>query len=268
MASIRATYDTPITLPRSTFTKSTVYGPSVFKGWHTNRSTFIPLYADGATVLNLTAAYNGVVTLYAIWDDCPWIIAEDLYYTLKEAQEGYITYDELMSHALAEDREDGSPIPPGTDSQKGTSFVIVDYQASDFTQFQNSGSVTETYKVTDSSGSSYSKLITVHVTDTDAYIPPPVGTTRFINETYYKKSFSQGGLDAASVWLTNQTYKTALEKAFANSRSNKPEMSFFFSYEDILKMQDYVNTNGHGTTQNPDALRLFYNLFLIPNKKT
>ncbi len=39
--------------------------------------------------------------------------AQDLYYTLEQAQSGFITEEEILSHATAIDREDGSPILPG-----------------------------------------------------------------------------------------------------------------------------------------------------------
>ena len=60
------------------------------------------------------ADQNGaMITLYASWDDCPWIVATNLYYTLEQAQQGGITDSEILSHATASDREDGSPIEAG-----------------------------------------------------------------------------------------------------------------------------------------------------------
>lgn len=42
---------------------------------------------------------------------------------------------------------------------------LIDYQPSDFTEFEHDGSVTETYEVIDSAESRYTKMITVHVVD-------------------------------------------------------------------------------------------------------
>lgn len=120
MESITAVYDTPMQLPANTFAKETEYGVSVFEGWNRDAESLISLYPDCGTILNLTAENNGTVYLYAVWDDCPWIVAEDVYYTLEEAQNGQITYNELMSHASAHDREDGSPVLPGYNPEKGT----------------------------------------------------------------------------------------------------------------------------------------------------
>ncbi|MBR2401574.1 MAG: InlB B-repeat-containing protein [Lachnospiraceae bacterium] len=266
MNSIQTTYDSPVTLPNSTFTKSTDFGPSVFTGWHTDSTSLSPCYLANSVVSNLTAEYNGVVTLYAIWDDCPWIIAEDLYYTLKEAKDGFITYIELMSHATAADREDGDPILPVYDPSKGTNFVIIDYQESDFTQLNHSGSVTETFKVTDSIGNTYSKLITVHIVDTTASLHLPNATTRFINEYYYRLPYSQGGLSDSSLWLTDDAYKAVIEACFYNLRNNLPAETYYLNYETILEIKDYIDTNGYGNSINSNALRIFYDLFLLPNK--
>ena len=119
--------------------KKKVYA-SVFMGWslEDGKDTFIPQWKAGDAVRNLVAEDGGEITLYAVWDDCPWIQAQDLYYTLEQAQSGFITEEEILSHATATDREDGSPILPGTnpapsDPEVFTSFTIPDYQAEEFT---------------------------------------------------------------------------------------------------------------------------------------
>ena len=262
MESITAVYDTPIQLPANRFTKETEYGVSVFEGWNRDATSLISSYPHCGTVLNLTAENNGTVHLYAVWDDCPWIIAEDVYYTLEEAQSGQITYDELMSHASAHDREDGSPVLPGYNPEKGTTFQLIDYQPSDFNQFEHDGSVTETYEVIDSAGSRYTKMITIHVVDTSFREILPVGTTRFISEKYYQESYQNGGLDADSIWKTDARYRTVLESAFANSRNNTPIVSYTFTYEEIQQMKAFVENNGIGNSESGDALQRFYEQFM------
>ncbi len=109
---------------------------------------------------------------------------------VKSGTAGFITDSEILSHATASDREDGSPIEPGF-HENGTSFSIPDYQAADFTQFRHEGSCTENLTVVDSTGSMYYKQITVYVVDTAAVDVKPDGTTRFISEKYYEKSYEQ-----------------------------------------------------------------------------
>ena len=248
---------------------------SVFMGWalEDGRESFIPQWTAGTSiaVADLTNAagvtdQNGAtITLYAVWDDCPWIVAENLYYTLTQAQSGYITDSEILSHATAYDREDGSPIAPGF-HEDGTSFSIPDYQASDFTQFQREGSCTENLTVVDSAGSTYYKQITVYVVDTTAVAVKSEGTTRFINEHYYNQSEENGGLAADSIWLTDPEYAAALQTAFTNSRNGTAEEVYEFSHEDILAMKQFIDDNGFGNTESDDALTRFYDRFMAPNK--
>ena len=249
---------------------------SVFMGWalEDGRESFIPQWTAGTSIAvadltnaaGVTDQSGATITLYAVWDDCPWIVAENLYYTLTQAQSGYITDSEILSHATAYDREDGSPIEPGF-HENGTSFSIPDYQASDFTQFRREGSCTENLTVVDSTGSTYYKQITVYVVDTTAVAVEPEGTTRFINEYYYNQPETNGGLAADSVWLTDPEYAAALQTTFANSRNGTAEEVYEFSHEDILAMKQFIDNNGFGNTKSDDALTRFYEQFMAPNKK-
>ena len=248
---------------------------SVFMGWalEDGRESFIPQWTAGTSIAvadltnaaGVTDQSGATITLYAVWDDCPWIVAENLYYTLTQAQSGYITDSEILSHATAYDREDGSPIEPGF-HENGTSFSIPDYQASDFTQFRREGSCTENLTVVDSTGSTYYKQITVYVVDTTAVAVEPEGTTRFINEYYYNQPETNGGLAADSIWLTDPEYAAALQTAFANSRNGTAEEVYEFSHEDILAMKQFIDDNGFGNTESDDALTRFYDRFMAPNK--
>lgn len=240
--------------------------PSVFMGWslEDGKGSFIPRWKAGDMVRNLTEENNATITLYAVWDDCPWIQAGDLYYTLKQAQSGFITQAEILSHATASDREDGSPIEPGF-HEDGTSFSIPDYQESDFTQFQQEGSVTENLTVVDSVGSVYKKQITVHIVDTTAVAVKPVGTTRFINEYYYNQPYENGGFEDNSIWKTEPEYKEKIGRAFKNLENDTPIKSYTFTHEDVLEMKKFVERNGIGNSQSEDALSRFYEQFMRNN---
>lgn len=248
---------------------------SVFMGWalEDGRESFIPQWTAGTSIAvadltnaaGVTDQSGATITLYAVWDDCPWIVAENLYYTLTQAQSGYITDSEILSHATAYDREDGSPIEPGF-HENGTSFSIPDYQASDFTQFRREGSCTENLTVVDSTGSTYYKQITVYVVDTTAVAVEPEGTTRFINEYYYNQPETNGGLAADSIWLTDPEYAATLQTAFTNSKNGTVEEVYKFSHADILAMKQFIDDNGFGNTRSDDALTRFYNQFMAPNK--
>ena len=256
--------------------KKKVYA-SVFMGWslEDGKDTFIPQWKAGDAVRNLVAEDGGEITLYAVWDDCPWIQAQDLYYTLEQAQSGFITEEEILSHATATDREDGSPILPGTnpapsDPEVFTSFTIPDYQAEEFTNLQHDFVTSENLTVVDHVGNTYVKQIMVHVTDTTPKKLTQMdltGVTRFINSKYYNKSFEEGGLEDNSIWKVDPEYKAALESALNNMDHDTPVETYVFSKETIKQMKQYVETHGIGNSKEPDALNNFYNLFLAPNKQ-
>ena len=256
--------------------KKKVYA-SIFMGWalEDGKDTFIPKWKAGDIVQNLVAEDGGEITLYAVWDDCPWIQAQDLYYTLEQAQSGFITEEEILSHATATDREDGSPILPGTnpapsDPEVFTSFTIPDYQAEEFTNLQHDFATSENLTVVDHVGNKYVKQIMVHVTDTTPKKLTQMdltGVTRFINSKYYNKSFEEGGLEDNSIWKVDPEYKVALESALNNMDHDTPVETYVFSKETIKQMKQYVETHGIGNSKEPDALNNFYNQFLAPNKQ-
>ena len=248
---------------------------SVNTGWVTEeeKENFDPVYlaGDQLTVaelvdcLGVTDQNGANITLYASWDDCPWIVAVNLYYTLSQAQQGFITDSEILSHATASDREDGSPIEPGF-HENGTSFSIPDYQTADFTQFQHEGSCTENLTVVDSAGSMYYKQITVYVVDTAAVDVKPDGTTRFISEKYYGKSYEQGGLEDNSVWRTDSEYVAALRTAFDNLKNDTPIATYRINYETRQAINEYVDAHGFGNSREAGALQGLYELYLAPNR--
>ena len=252
--------------------KKKVYA-SVFMGWslEDGKDTFIPQWKAGDAVRNLVAEDGGEITLYAVWDDCPWIQAQDLYYTLEQAQSGFITEEEILSHATATDREDGSPILPGTnpapsDPEVFTSFTIPDYQAEEFTNLQHDFATSENLTVVDHVGNTYVKQIMVHVIDTTPVKVKPEGKTRFISEKYFNLDHEHGGLEENSIWMTNPDYHSALQNAFDNLKNDTPEDEFLISHETILKMKQYVQDHGIGNSKDSRALTEFYNRFMAPNK--
>ena len=255
--------------------KPKVY-PSVFMGWSldADKDNWIPQWEAGETIdvkelveaAGVTGQNGATVTLYAVWDDCPWIQATDLYYTLEQAQSGFITEEEILSHATASDREDGSPILPGF-HENGTSFSIPDYLPTDFTELHKGGSSTENLTVVDSTGSVYKKQITVHVVDTTPVPIKPEGMTRFINEYYYNQPYENGGLEENSVWKTDPEYVEAIQTAFDNMRNDTPIATYYFSHETILEMKEFTREHGIGNSKEPDALQKFYDQFMKPNLK-
>lgn len=258
---VTGTYDEDVTIPENGFERETDTGKSKFLGWSTDPNSTDPEYKPGDVVKNLTNVKDEVITVYAIWDDCPNIEAHDLYYTLTQAQNGDITENELLSYAKATDREDGE-ISPGADLEKGTAFTVWDYQAEDFINFQHEGSVTETYQVIDSQGNIFQKQITVYVVDTTPKEVANAGTTRFINKKYFNKTALNGGLADDSLWRTDAEYNSILRSALENMENDTSEKTYHFTHEDILNMKQFIRDNGVGNSRSADALTRFYETFM------
>ena len=244
---------------------------SVYMGWATEaeKDYFEPQWTAGASLevsalvdaMGVTEQNGATINLYAVWDDCPWIKAQTLYYSLEQAQNGFITVDEVLSHATAYDREDGELIAPG-EHDDGTSFTIPDYMPTDFTQFDSEGGCTENLTVVDSAGNIYRKMIWVYIVDTAATEVLPEGTTRFINEYYYYQPYDLGGLRDDSVWKTDPEYVQTLTEAFENLKNDTPIESYYSTYEENLEMREYIDQHGFGNSKEPDALRGFYDRFM------
>lgn len=258
---VTGTYDEDVTIPENGFERETDTGKSTFLGWSTDPNSTDPEYKPGDVVKNLTNVKDEVITVYAIWDDCPNIEAHDLYYTLTQAQNGDITENELLSYAKATDREDGE-ISPGADLEKGTAFTVWDYQAEDFLNFQHEGSVTETYQVIDSQGNISKKQITVYVVDTTPKEVANAGTTRFINKKYFNKTALNGGLADDSLWRTDAEYNSILRSALENLENDTSEKTYHFTHEDILNMKQFIKDNGVGNSRSADALTRFYETYM------
>ena len=258
---VTGTYDEDLTIPENGFERETDTGKSKFLGWSTDPNSTDPEYKPGDVVKNLTNVKDEVITVYAIWDDCPDIEANDLYYTLTQAQNGDITESELLSYAKATDREDGE-ISPGANLEKGTAFTVWDYQAEDFLNFQHEGSVTENYQVIDSQGNIFQKQITVYVVDTTPKEVANAGTTRFINKKYFNKTALNGGLADDSLWRTDAEYNSILRSALENLENDTSEKTYHFTHEDILNMKQFIKDNGVGNSRSADALTRFYETFM------
>ena len=145
------------------------------------------------------------------------------------------------------------------------SFRILDYTPEDFTSFEDSGSVTETYVATDRAGNRTRLQVTVYIIDTAPDKILPDRTVRFISEKYYRASESGGGLAEDSVWYTDLNYKEQIERAFANEKNNTPQEIYVFEHEDILKMQEFMDENGICDEKSEDAKMQFYKQFMKPN---
>ncbi|MBR1391795.1 MAG: InlB B-repeat-containing protein [Lachnospiraceae bacterium] len=221
-ASISAVYDESYRLPENGFLRSTDNDESIFCGWSMDSGTRFDQveYQEGQSVSNLTTGDQVTITLYAIWDDQPGIVAQNLYYTLQEAQDGRITQERLLAAASAYDREQRSGKNPegelkrGYDEEAHTDFCVVDYAPQDFRCFEHGGSVSVTYQATDSGGNITRKQIRVFLADTTPEtVDKRQWTLRFISERYLDT------LAADSRWRNDPEYVHVLRQALRQPSS-------------------------------------------------
>lgn len=217
------------------------------------------------------------LTLYAFWDAAPVINAIDRYYSLNNAKNGKVTYDNLMTTASVND---------DLDKSEDIDFIIIDYAERDFNTLTASAEITVTYRAVDSAGNSSMKMITVHITDTSSVVKKKNTYVRSISEKYYNKSHEDGGLEPNSIWRINSEYAAVLQDAMENKASisynvenfrvafmnvpytnyknmtcNHIVSSWKFTHEDIKKVQNFIDEHGCGNFKESDALSRFIQEF-------
>lgn len=199
---------------------------SALAGWKIETKKGYDSYLKGQQIsvrelaknLGLQNVDGAVITLYATWDHGPIITTEEIFVGLADAQAGKITEEWLSKRAEALDQEDGE-IPYGKNDK--TSFLLEDYNASDFTVFREEGSMTKTFLAMDSAGNMTEKKILVHIVDNRIYpANHMLGRVRFISKRYFWSADGGlleeilGGLDENSIWRMNEEYRKLLEELF------------------------------------------------------
>ena len=271
MQEVAATYKVPVTLPVNTFTRTTNFGESRFLYWEDRKNDVT--YLNNATVTSLTDEFNGIVTLYASWDDCPEITAQERWFTVDDSQNGKITLEELLSTAKVTDDRD-----PDMEDK----LTVKYYQANIFKQFKTDGYVMVTYTATDSSNNTTEVTVKINIVDTVAVEQEKNTYARFIAPQYYKESYENGGLEDDSIWKKNPDYAAVLESAMNNRESMHYEYidtklfgapfrirkqaceysdhlleKWVFTKDDIKAVKEYINEHGIGNLKEADALANF-----------
>ena len=221
------------------------------------------------------------ITVKVKYNEFPTITAQDRYFTLEEAQGGQITKDALLKNAITDGKLSANDTEEGNLNNK---LDMVDFKASDFTSFTDSGYVTVTFHVQDSMGpggkgkETYRQIKVYVVKDGVIEEPEKAQNIRFINKKYYdlnkgvnpdtlseeekEARNGNGGLNVESKWYHDPGYQAVIEAAFGKTQGTDYE----FTKEDIDKIKAYVDANGIGTTKSDAALDNFYSQFVAPAK--
>ena len=271
MQEVEAIYNIALTLPDNTFTRTTPSGSSTFLLWEDRNND--ATYDDNEEVISLTDEFNGIITLYARWDDAPEITAQERWFTVDDAQNNKITLEEMLSTVRVTDDID-------TDIED--SLTVKYYSQSIFNQFKTDEYVIVTYTARDSSNNTTEAAVKVNIVDTTAVEEEKNTYVRFIGPEYYKESYENGGLEENSIWRKNPEYAATLERAMKNRESmtySYNETTFFgikmrarkaacdsrdhlveqwvFIRDDVKAVKEYVNEHGIGNLKEADALANF-----------
>ena len=175
------------------------------------------------------------LNMYAVWDKFPQLDAYNRYFTLKQAENGEITPEALLTTLRFKDEED-------TDGRylyskdyeynkkenciiiKGKDGATLKLRAeTDMESLKETGKSRIRYTLTDSAGNITTKEVECRIVDTSD-IPKEYDTyVRFISPKYYKKngayvSKENGGLEEHSIWKTDPEYAALLDKAMSNEK--------------------------------------------------
>ena len=250
-----------------------------------------------AVGIQKTQNINGgrYVNMYAVWDMGPIIEAYDRYYTLEEAQSGFISEEELLNAAKATDEEVKSKdneegrLKNFVDEENQTKFTVMDYQEEEFKELKHSAVISVTYRAEDEAGNVTKKRILVHIVDghdtvADGYDlgrERDAGKVRFISKKYLDT------LDENSVWALNDEYSAALADAVSYERTNPkqsdpapllgddytvdipgtgdwnktPQSVWTFTREQVKEAQQFVEDYGPSNYKHEDGLQKFYEKF-------
>ena len=259
MTMMTCKYDQTYNLPAMSFTPPA--HPCTYLGWNTDANAYSASYSERQQIRNLTSEDGYTFDFYAIWDYAPDLTCCDRYFTLYEAKTGIITETELLRTVKSVDREDGT-----------TQIRVKNYSSTMFSSFTSSGELVTTYTTTDSRNNTTEKQVKVTIVDTDATVEGPMDFdgkkqyARYIDSSYYLKSYENGGLESTSKWKSEVTYKDTLEAAMYNVKGEDGNWShtvqiWEFSKEDIEQVKHYVNNYGMGNSKYQYNIKEFLDIF-------
>lgn len=230
--------------------------------------------------------------LYAVWDQYPEFDPMDPIHIYMSDDYSYVTDEWLLEHVRVTDREDGT-------LTNGTDVVVENFDPVELTKLQHTGGTTVTFRATDSAGNVTRFTVSIIVEDRtplEKTTPDDLsgklyfetGYPRFIcresfeigdpdSPNYYGSGYNGtttnmygqkvpvylylGGLHPESMWYTDPEWKAEIYQGFENEENNTPEEVWEFSHQDILDIQDFIDTNGLGDMKVEGTLDKFFDQF-------
>lgn len=177
--------------------------------------------------------------LTAVWDQFPSIEAYDRYFTLEQAQNGFITQMELLNKVIGKDREDGI-------LANGSEVIVKDYNAKLFTEITEDTDVEIVYQAKDDFENVVTKQIIVGIRNT-FLIEGKKTYVRFIGREFLEDedgrllSEEAGGLEKTSIWRRDDSYLSLLRKVLSKDVSEK--VTIFFTADELKKIKEMSPAN-------------------------
>ena len=232
-------------------------------------------YQATDSVGNVTTQVGEAIVKY---NQFPTITAEDRYFTLKEAQAGVITEEELLNKQIeqglmyAYDEEEKDFRTPGENPKE---ICMLDFDAEEFTHFEETGYRVITLHTQDTygpegKGKETIRQFKVHVVK-DGEIPDENEgkEVRFISKKYYdlnkdvdttgmteeeiEELNHNGGLRVDSVWYKDPEYRALIEATFEKTKGD----TYKYTLEEVEQIKAFVDEHGIGNSKEPDALKKF-----------
>ena len=254
-------------------------------------------YIDGHKD-SLTYGDNGLpnIPLYVVWDKYPELQAKDVGIVTGWVDEssGFAKTDAelqdiIFERVLGTDDEDGT-LTNGVE-EKGV--ICIDFDKEEIRQFKHTGTSTLTFRATDGVGNVTERKVRLYINSSDPLEildldHPELGgaypnRARCINRKYYDAGkvsvgleptdahyldgYRAGGLMPTDLWYTDPEYAAVIEEAFDNLENDAPKYTWYFTHEQVLETQAYIDEHGFGDSEEEGALRRYFDKYKGSFKK-
>ena len=80
-------------------------------------------------------------------------------------------------------------------------------------------------------------------------------------DAHYLDGYRAGGLIPTDRWYTDPEYVAVIEEAFDNLENDTPQYTWYFTHEQVLETQAYIDEHGFGDSEEEGALRRYFDKY-------
>ncbi len=213
---------------------------------------------------------NITITQFVVWDKFPEITSKDV--AIAQAWLDTMTEEEIKSKiytsVIGTDAEDGR-LPNNKEGRIGV--TVIDFDMDELRAFHGTGNVTVTFRATDGVGNTADTRVRLWVNSKYPIENAYPNRARCINRKYYDAGkgyaegdltgYKKGGLMPNDLWYTNPKYATIIEEAFDNLENETWDYTWYFTHEQVLETQDWIEEHGFGDSEEEGALKEYFNKY-------